>query len=82
MNHWWDDEDETLNQGKKFVPINRLKALYTLLLSMLCWIYGEEKTTHFHTHWLPLSHTIVKTGKVFNLTNTLAFNICLHMKKI
>jgi hypothetical protein len=42
----------------------------------------KEKSTHFQTDWLPLAHTIVKTGQVFNWEDILAFNICLHMKNI
>jgi hypothetical protein len=64
------------------VPTQRLKAPYKMLTAMLSRLYGEEKSTHFQTDWLPLAHTIVKTGQVFNWVDILDFNICLHMKNI
>jgi hypothetical protein len=82
MKHWWVDEDETLKQGQKAVPTHRLKAPYKFLVAMLCRLYGEEKSTHFQTDWLPLAHTVVKIGQVFNWDDILAFNIYLHTKNI
>jgi hypothetical protein len=82
MKHWWVDEDKTLKQGQKLVPTQEFKAPYKMLVAMLNQLYGEEKSTHFQTDWLPLAHTIVKMGQVFNWEDILAFNICLHMKNI
>jgi hypothetical protein len=82
MKHWWVDEDKTLKQGQNLVPTQEFKAPYKMLVAMLNQLYGEEKSTHFQTDWLPLAHTIVKMGQVFNWEDILAFNICLHMKNI
>jgi hypothetical protein len=49
---------------------------------MLNRLYGEEKCTHFQTDWLPMAHTIVKTGQVFNWEEILTFNICLNVKNV
>jgi hypothetical protein len=82
MKHWWVDKDETLKQGQKLVPTHRLKTPYKLLVAMLYHLYGEEKSTHFQIDWLPLAHTIVRMGQIFNWEDILAFNICLHAKNL
>jgi len=71
-----------LNWDKKLVPTQRLKEPYKLLVAMLSRLYGEEKSTHYQMDWLPLAHTNVKIGQVFNWDDILALNICLHSKKI
>jgi hypothetical protein len=76
MKPWWVEEDETLKQGQKLVPTRKLKMPYEMLVSVLCRLYGEEKSTHFQTDWFPLSHTIIMTGQVFNWAYILPFNIC------
>ena len=35
MKHWWENEGETLKQGKKLVPTHKLKTPYKLLVAML-----------------------------------------------
>jgi hypothetical protein len=82
MKHWWADEEKTLKQGQKIVPTHRLKTPYKMLVDILCRLYGEEKSTHFQTDWMPLAHIVIKTGKIFNWEDIVSFNICLHMNNL
>jgi hypothetical protein len=38
-----------------------------MLNTMICRLYGEEKSTHFQMEWIPMAYTVVKTGTNFQL---------------
>jgi hypothetical protein len=53
-----------------------------MLNSMICRIYGEEKSTHFQMEWIHMAYTVVKIGKNFNWKEILTFNICQNIWNI
>jgi hypothetical protein len=61
-------------------PTQEFKRPYKMLNTMICRLYGEEKSTHFHMEWMPMAYTVVKTGKIFNWVDILTFNIFQNVK--
>jgi len=73
MKNWWVDEELFLKQVHNIIPTQEMKEPYKMLITMLDWLYEEDKDTHFQTDWLSVAHTILKTRQVFNWDDILDF---------
>jgi len=62
MEDWWCDEERKLKQGEWLIHVQEFKRPYKMINTMICRLYGEEKSTHFHMEWLSMYYTIVNMG--------------------
>ena len=56
-------------------PVEWFKEPYSLLVAMLCRIYGLSSCSFFKEEWAPIAHHIVTTGEAFPWASILSLEL-------
>ena len=72
----WMAEPHKLSQRKdQLYPIEWFKELYSLLVAMLCRLYGLPNCSYFKKEWAPIAHHVITMVESFPWASILSLEL-------
>ena len=78
---WMDNKELFGSTPTNAYPISWFREPFSLLVAMLCRLYGSASCTMFQAKWVPVAQHVLFIGDSFNWAQVLSFNLKYEIEK-